>query len=98
MIWPKVTPLQKVQSDGTKKGLQAPWCDMAKVTEKRLRALEALPAARRNGAAKDEITPEQAGEIFDILASAGAIEQVMRSQMGEKAYEQASASQVPERT
>lgn len=89
-----------IQSSGSQhlSRLQAPWCDMARAIDKRLRALETLPAARRNGAAKAEITPEQAGEIFDILASAGAIEDVMRVQMGEKAYEQANASQAPERT
>ena len=78
--------------------LPALWCEMARATEKRLRALEVLPAARRPGMARAELTAEQALAIFDILEAAGAIEQVMRSQMGDVLYEQTIASQAPERT
>ena len=70
----------------------------SKAIQRRLKALEVMPAARRPGAAKFEITPDEAGEIFDILASAGAIEDVLRAQMGDEWYEQTIASQAPERT
>ena len=70
----------------------------SKATQRRLKALETLPAARRQSAAMIEITPEQAGEIFDVLAAAGAIEDVLRAQMGDEWYEQTIASQAPERT
>lgn len=67
----------------------------ASKTQQRLKRLEMLPAARRPGAAKYAITPEQAGEIFDILAAAGAIEDVMRAQMGDAEFERLLGEQVP---
>ena len=67
----------------------------SKAIQRRLKALEVMPAARRPGAAKFEITPDEAGEIFDILASAGAIEDVLRAQMADDAFERLLAEQVP---
>jgi len=59
--------------------------------DRRLRALEALPAARLPGGATvapPQITPEWALEVADILAAAGALEAVLAARLGE-AYEQA---------
>lgn len=62
---------------------------------RRLRVLEALPAARLPGGERwrpAQITPEQALAVADILAAVGALEAVLAARLGE-AYEQAGSAE-----